>query len=106
MGPSVTSTSEWKCLCNSWDVRAMALSHNGDFKKACQKGYDIHCGGGGTAGNCQIGDTGCGSGVMSEWMPCKDYVFTCSNCGRQFCGYHSWVNNSDDWGSFGGHVCQ
>jgi len=62
------------------------------------------CNGTGKIGNklCQIEKTSNDQGKV----PCPDNrIQTCEYCGFKFCAYHHFVNKSQEFGSFGGHVC-
>jgi hypothetical protein len=52
---------------------------------------------------CRIEDTPNDQGKV----PCPDNHYkVCPHCGLKFCAYHYFVNKNQEFGSFGGHVCQ
>jgi len=51
---------------------------------------------------CRIEETSNHQGKVA----CPDDQYAeCPHCGKKFCSYHFFVNKSDAFGSFGGHVC-
>eukprot|EP00930_Biecheleria_cincta_P048435 TRINITY_DN33747_c0_g1_i1.p1 TRINITY_DN33747_c0_g1~~TRINITY_DN33747_c0_g1_i1.p1 ORF type:complete len:109 (+),score=7.09 TRINITY_DN33747_c0_g1_i1:60-386(+) len=99
--PELSNSDEWNNL--GW-LEKMRISAIPGLYDAMNKGYNIHMSGG-SRGCCRISSTALGDNNSTEQASCKDNVFCCDRCSKSFCGYHSWVNNSTAFGSFGGHVC-